>query len=314
MNETTFSMGGQISGTANDSTSGGPGELIKETDTRGFMADVIEASKQVPVIVDFWAPWCEPCKQLTPVIEKVVREAAGQVKLVKVNIEENQALAGQMRIQSIPAVFAFSNGQPVDAFMGALPEAEIKAFIDKVAGPSPADVQAGELIEAAKAAFAEKQFDVAAQAFGQALQLDPANVHALAGLAKCQIEAGDTDSARATLETIPEDKSQDPDVISAHAALELAETDVDTGEIAELTAKIEANEKDHQARFDLAFALNAAGDREQALDQLLTLFALQRDWNEDAARKQLLVFFEAWGMTDELTVAGRKRLSSLMFS
>lgn len=305
-------MGGQITG-AGGSAAGG-GDLIKDTDTRGFMTDVIEASRQVPVIVDFWAPWCEPCKQLTPMIEKVVREAGGRVKLVKVNIEENQALAGQMRIQSIPAVYAFSDGKPVDAFMGALPENELRAFIDKVAGPTASDVQAGEFVEAAKTAFADQEFDIATQGFGQALQLDPENVSAMAGLAKCQMVAGDLDGARATLQMIPEDKSQEPDVISAHAALELAETDVDTGEITELTAKIEADEKDHQARFDLALALNAAGEREHALDHLLKLFSLQRDWNDDAARKQMLVFFEAWGMTDELTVAGRKRLSSIMFS
>ena len=311
MNETSFSMGGQISASGPSAASG---ELIKDTDTRGFMTDVIEASRQVPVIVDFWAPWCQPCKQLTPIIEKVVREAGGRVRLVKVNIEENQALAGQMRIQSIPAVYAFSNGQPVDAFMGALPENEIKAFVDKLAGPSAADVQAEEQIEAAKAALAGGDINIAAQTFGQVLQIDPTNAAALAGMAKCQIEAEDPDGARATLEIVPEDKRNDPDVVSAHAALELAETSVDTSEIDELTAKVQANEKDHQSRFDLALALNAAGEREQALDHLLTLFSLQRDWDDDAARKQLLVFFEAWGMTDELTVAGRKRLSSLMFS
>lgn len=311
MDETSFSMGGQISASG---AKGAGGDLVKDTDTRGFMADVVEASRQIPVIVDFWAPWCQPCKQLTPVIEKVVREAGGRVKLVKVNIDENQALAGQMRVQSIPAVYAFSNGQPVDAFMGALPESEIKAFVDKLTGPSPAQVQAEELIEAARTALADKEINIAAQAFGQVLQIDPGNVIALAGMAKCQIEAEDTDGARATLEMIPENARNEPDVISAHAALELAETSVDTSEIDDLAAKVEANEKDHQARFDLALALNAAGEREQALDHLLTLFSLQRDWDDDAARKQLLVFFEAWGMTDELTIAGRKRLSSLMFS
>ncbi len=304
-------MGGQISASG---TAGADGDLIKDTDTRGFTADVIEASRQVPVIVDFWAPWCEPCKQLTPLIEKLVREAKGAVRLVKVNIEENQAIAGQMRIQSIPAVFAFANGQPVDGFMGALPENEIKAFIDKVAGPSAADQQIEELVAAGKAAFAEQQFPVAAQAFSQVLQADPQNTAALAGLAKCQIEDGDTDGARATLELVPADKKADPDVASAHAALELAAIAVDTSEITELTSIVEADETNHQARFDLALALNAAGEREAALDHLLALFKLQRDWNDDAARKQLLVFFEAWGPTDELTVTGRRRLSSIMFS
>lgn len=311
MNQTNFSMGGQVTASG---AGGQGGDLIKDTDTRGFMTDVIEASRQVPVIVDFWGPSCGPCKQLTPVLEKVVREAGGKVRLVKVNVEENQALAGQMRIQSIPAVYAFANGQPVDAFMGAVPESEVKAFVAKLTGPSAAELQVEEIIEAAKAAFADKEYAVAAQAYGQVLQMDPGNIAAIAGLAKCQIEAGDTDGARAALELVPAEKQNDLDIVSAHAALELADAAADTGEISELTDKLNADDKDHQARFDLALALNAAGEREQALDHLLTLFSMQRDWNDDAARKQLLVFFEAWGMTDELTGSGRRRLSSLMFS
>ncbi len=304
-------MGGQIS--ASDNTGTG-GDLIKDADTKSFMTDVIEASRQVPVIVDFWAPWCGPCKQLTPTIEKLVRQAKGAVKLVKVNIDENQALAGQMRIQSIPAVFAFANGQPVDGFMGALPESEIKAFINKIAGPSADDQQVEELIAAGKAAFAKKDLNMAAQAFGQALQLDREHPAALAGLVKCQIEAGEIEGAEATLALVPPDKQDDAEIASARAALELAATPTDTGDIGRLRDEIAADSANHQARFDLALALNAAGQREEALDHLLAIFQTQRDWNDDAARKQLLVFFEAWGASDELTIAGRRRLSSIMFS
>ena len=306
-----ISMGGQISGNG-----AGPAgaDLIKDTDTRGFMADVIEASRKVPVVVDFWAPWCEPCKQLGPIIEKAVIEAKGAVKLVKVNIEENQAIAGQMRIQSIPAVFAFSNGQPVDGFVGAKSESEIRAFIARIGGPSDEQQQIEKMTEAAKAAFAEKDFATAGQMFAAILQVDRENTAALSGLAKCQIEAGDLDAARATLALVPPDKQDDADIASAQAALELADAPSDSEEIAGLRLALNNNLGDHQARFDLASALNAAGERQEALDHLIEIIKAERDWNDQAARKQLLKFFEAWGQTDEMTVTGRRQLSSILFS
>ncbi len=304
-------MGGQIAGTG---TGAPQADLIKDSDTKGFMADVVQASREVPVIVDFWAPWCGPCKQLGPIIEKAVREANGKVRLVKVNIDENQALAGQMRIQSIPAVYAFVDGQPVDGFMGALPESEIRAFIERVAGPSSEDQQIEQLLEAAKAALADKNFAAAGQMYAGVLQADRENLAAIGGLAKCQIETGELDAARATLALVPPGKETDADIASATAALELAEAPSDDAEIEQLRSALAADPADHQARLDLATALNAAGRREEALEQLIEIIRTDRGWNDEAARKQLLKFFEAWGMTDELTIAGRRQLSAILFS
>jgi putative thioredoxin len=311
MDGTVISMGGQISGNGS-----GPAdsEIIKDGSTATFMADVIEASRQVPVIVDFWAPWCGPCKQLGPMIEKIVKEAKGGVRLVKINVEENQALAGQMRVQSIPAVFAFSNGQPVDGFMGALPEKELREFVSRIAGPSKEQQQIEQLTEAAKTALANKEFNTAGQMFASILQVDRENTSAIAGLAKCQIEAGDTEGAEATLALVPADKKDDPEVASALAALELASQTADSAEITRLREQLAANSTDHQARYDLATALNAAGNREEALDLLIEIVRADRNWNDEAARKQLIKFFEAWGHSDEVTIAGRRRLSSLLFS
>jgi putative thioredoxin len=287
--------------------------LIKDSDTRNFMADVIDASRQVPVLVDFWAPWCGPCKQLTPALEKLVREAKGAVRLVKINVDENQQLAAQMRIQSIPAVFAFVNGQPVDGFMGALAEAELKKFVSRLTGADiGAEIEA--ILTEADTALAARNYKVAGQIYGDILGADRENLRAIAGLARAQIGTGDLDGARATLALVPPAKASDPAISSARAALELALTPVDTGEIARLSRAVEQNPADHQARHDLAVALNAAGRRDEALDHLLSIVRKQRDWNDDAARKQLVKFFEAWGPKDELTVAGRKRLSSILFS
>lgn len=291
----------------------GAGDLIVDTTTRDFGRDVIEASRHVPVIVDFWAPWCGPCKQLTPILENAVKAARGAVKLVKMNIDEEPEVAQQLRVQSIPAVFAFKNGQPVDGFMGAMPESQVKAFIARLAGdmgPSPAE----ELIEIGREAFDIGDLSRAAQAFAQAAQEEPGNPAAVAGLARCYIAAGDLDRAKQTLALVRPDARNDPEIAAAQAALSLAEKAGDLGDIADLQAKVEANPKDHQARFDLALALNARGDREGAVDQLLISIEYDRNWNEQAARKQLVEFFDAYGPKDEITLSGRRRLSSILFS
>lgn len=302
--------GGQ--GGGQGSASGAEG-LIADTTTRNFGKDVIEASRDVPVLVDFWAPWCGPCKQLTPILENAVRAARGAVKLVKMNIDEEPEVAQQLRIQSIPAVYAFKNGQPVDGFMGAMPESQVKAFIARLAGdtgPSPAE----ELIEIGREAFEAGDLSRAAQAFAGAAQEEPGNPAAVAGLARCYIAAGDLDRAKQTLALVRPDARNDAEIAAAQAALSLAEKADDLGDIAELQAKVEANPKDHQARFDLALALNARGDREGAVDQLLVSIEYDRNWNEQAARKQLVEFFDAYGPKDEITLSGRRRLSSILFS
>jgi putative thioredoxin len=300
-----------VLGNANPATAA---DLIKDSDTKRFAVDVLEASKTVPVIVDFWAPWCGPCKQLGPAIEKVVKQANGKVKLVKINVDENQQLAAQMRIQSIPAVFAFVNGQPVDGFMGNVPESQLKKFVDRLGSQGGLAEEIETALQAAAEALATKDYQTAAQIYLQILQADRENVKALAGLAKCQIETGDLENAKATLELVPPSKASDPDAVSARAALELALNPVDQSEAAGLQALVDGDPKNLQARFDLAVALNGTGRREEALDHLLFIVKTQRDWNEEAARKQLVKFFEAWGPKDDLTIQGRRRLSSLLFS
>jgi putative thioredoxin len=303
---------GQTGGTMAAKTP--PADLIKDSDTKRFMADVIEESRKQPVIVDFWAPWCGPCKQLGPTIEKVVRNANGKVKLVKINVDENQQLAGQMRVQSIPAVFAFVDGQPVDGFMGALPESQIKQFVDRLGSQGGLAAEIAAAVEEAKAALAEKQYGVAARIFAQVLQADREHAGAIAGLARCQIEAGELEKAKATLALVPPGKANDPDVASAKAALELKLHPPDTSQIGKLEERIAERPDDHQVRYDLAMALHGAGARHAALDHLLHIVRLKRDWNEEAARKQLVQFFEAWGPKDELTLLGRRKLSSILFS
>ena len=287
--------------------------LIKETTTQAFVKDVIEESKRQPVLIDFWAPWCGPCKQLTPILEKVVRAAKGKVKLVKMNIDDHPAIPGQMGIQSIPAVIAFVNGQPADGFMGALPESQVTAFLerltkDKIGGETK------DLLKAADTALAEGDAAGAADMYAQVLAEDSANVPALAGLARCYVAAGAIEQAKQTLAEVPEAKRNDAAVAAARAALEVAEQASSVGPIGELEAKVQANPLDHQARFDLAVALNAKNKRNEAVDQLMEIVRRDRKWNDDGARKQLVQFFEAWGPTDEATVNGRKRLSSILFA
>jgi putative thioredoxin len=293
---------------------GTAGDLIKDSDIEGFMADVIDASRQVPVIVDFWAPWCGPCKQLTPALEKAVREAKGAVKLVKINIDENPEIAQQMRIQSIPAVYAFKGGRPVDGFVGALPDSQVKQFIQKLAGAAgPQQSPVAAALEQAKAAIDAGDSGTATALYSQVLAHEAGNVPAVAGLARCYVAAGDTAKAKQLLDELPPEAQKDNDVQAARAAIELAEQAEQAGDLAEHEAKLRANPADHQARFDLAVAQFAAGKREEAFDHLLELFKTARTWNDDAARKQMVKFFEVLGPTHALTVASRKRLSSLMF-
>jgi putative thioredoxin len=288
-------------------------ELIKNTSTKDFMRDVVEASREVPVLVDFWAPWCGPCRQLTPILEKAVRAAKGAVRLVKLNIDEHPQIPGQMGVQSIPAVFAFQDGKPVDGFMGALPESRVNAFISRlIGGESAADAAAD--LEAAEAALAAGDLNTAAQSFGEILQADRENAQALAGLAKCYIKTGDLARAEQTLALVPPAKAESAPVASARAALELQKKSASVDDVDKLRARVAADPRDAQARFDLALALNAKGDRAGSLEELLAIIAKNRAWNDDAARKQLLQLFDAWGAADPATVTGRQRLSSLLFA
>ena len=291
---------------------GADADLIKDSTTKDFMRDVIEASREVPVLVDFWAPWCGPCKQLTPILERTVRAAKGAVRLVKLNIDDHPQIPGQMGVQSIPAVFAFQDGKPVDGFMGALPESRVADFIARLIGDNAGDIVAD--LEAAEAALAAGDLNTAAQTFGEVLQKDRENAQSLAGLAKCYIKTGDLARAEQTLALVPPAKADSAPVASARAALELARKAPSTGDIEGLRAKLAANPQDAQSRFDLALALNAKGDRNGALEELLALVAKNRSWDDDAARKQLLQLFDAWGVSDPATIAGRQRLSSLLFA
>ncbi len=287
--------------------------LVKDTTTQTFVKDVVEESKRQPVLIDFWAPWCGPCKQLTPVLEKAVRAAKGKVKLVKMNIDEHPAIPGQMGIQSIPAVIAFVNGQPADGFMGALPESQVVAFLDRLTKDSIGG-DAKDLLNAADAALADGDATSAANLYAELLAEDNSNVPALAGLARCYVETGALDQARQTLAMVPDSKRNESSVVAALAALQLAEQAKALGPIAELEQKVAANPLDHQARFDLALALNGKGQRLDALEQLIGVVRRDRKWNDDGARKQLVQFFEAWGPADEATIEGRKRLSSILFA
>jgi putative thioredoxin len=294
-------------------TTAAPDTAVKDTTTQGFVKDVIEESKHQPVLVDFWAPWCGPCKQLTPILEKAVKAAKGKVKLVKMDIDKHPDIPGQMGIQSIPAVIAFANGQPVDGFMGALPESQVVAFLErltkgKIGGDEP------DLLKLADEALAAGDAAGAANLYGQLVAQDGANVAALAGLARCYVVTGALDKAKQTLDLVPEAKRNETPVAAARAALEVAEQANLVGPIDELQRKVDGNPLDHQARFDLATALSAGGKRAEAANHLLEIIKRDRKWNEDGARKQLVQFFEAWGPTDAATLDGRKRLSSILFS
>jgi putative thioredoxin len=289
------------------------GDAVIETTTQTFIKDVIEESKQQPVLVDFWAPWCGPCKQLTPILEKAVKAAKGKVKLAKMDIDKHPDIPGQMGIQSIPAVIAFSNGQPVDGFMGALPESQVMAFLERVT-KSKIGAEEKDLLKTADEALAAGQAAEAANLYGQLLKEDGGNIPALAGLARCYVATGNIEQAKKTLALVPEAKFNDAAVAAARAALELAEQAKSVGPVDELEQKVAANPLDHQARFDLATALSAKGQRAEAVDHLIAIVKRDRKWNDDGARKQLVQFFEAWGAADPATIDGRKRLSSILFS
>ncbi|PSC04772.1 thioredoxin [Alsobacter soli] len=290
----------------------GADTLIADTTTQGFRQDVLAESMNRPVLVDFWAPWCGPCKQLTPVIEKAVKAAGGKVKLVKMNIDEHPQIPGQLGIQSIPAVIAFQRGQPVDGFMGALPESQVKQFIERLVGPlGPGATE--ELIKEAEALLSVGDPAGAAELFGAVLAQEPDNLAAIGALAKVHVDLGDLEGAKRILETTPAGKESHPAVAGARAALDLAEQAGSLGDLADLQRRVEADPADHQARFDLAVALGAKGDRDAATDHLIEIVKRDRTWNEDGARKQLLQYFEAWGPMDPASIAGRRKLSAVLF-
>ncbi len=300
-----------------DILSGAPADLIKDTSEATFMADVVEASGDVPVIVDFWAPWCGPCKTLGPQLEAAVIAAKGAVKMVKINVDEAQGIAGQLQIKSIPTVYAFHKGQPIDGFQGALPESEIKAFIDKVitasGGEAPGE-QLSDAVAAAEEMLAEGAAEDAAQTFAAILEQDPNQAAAYGGLVRSHIALDDLEQAEAILNGAPAEISESPELEAAHAQLELAKQAADAGPVAELTAALEAEPDNAQARFDLALALHAAGQVQEAVAQLLELFRRDREWNDGAAKSQMFTIFEALKGDDPIVLNGRRRLSSMIFA
>jgi putative thioredoxin len=287
---------------------------VKDTTTAQFSADVIRESRNQPVLVDFWAPWCGPCKQLTPVLEKAVRAAGGKVKLVKMNIDEHPSIPGQLGIQSIPAVIAFRDGQPVDGFMGAIPESQVRDFIDRVGGPGNGAAALEDALAAAAKAKAEGDDRAAGELYSAVLAEAPDNAEAAAGLAGLLFDAGRVDEASALLDGVPAEKAGDPAIAAVRARMALAERAAGLGDAAKLEERLAADPKDHQARFDLAMIQNAKEQRQEAADNLLAIVRADRTWKDDGARAQLLQFFEAWGPTDEATLAARRKLSSLLFS
>lgn len=295
--------------------SGSSNGNIKNATTATFATDVIEASRSVPVIVDFWAQWCNPCKQLTPLLEKLVDAENGKVRLVKVDVDANQAVAAQLRIQSLPTVYAFVDGQVVDGFMGAQPESVVREFVGRlVEGGASADEELANVLATGNELLQQGDLHGAVEVFAAILQEDRSNAEALAGLALCYLKNSDAARARQTIDLVPPDKADLAAVLSVKAAIELAEKAESLGDLADLAARLDADPSDHQARFDLAVALAGRDQRQDALDQLLDLVRRDRKWNDEAARKQLLQLFDAWGGADPLVAEGRRRLSSILFS
>lgn len=302
-----------IIGSSTKTTGAADGDLIKDGTIQSFGADVINASLQRPVIVDFWAPWCGPCKTLTPTLEKLVRQANGAVQLVKINIDENQALAAQLRIQSVPTVYAFVSGQPVDGFVGAQPESKLKAFIDALVGSAGADPLV-DALEQGHAALERSDFKAAAKAFSAVLSEDPANAKAVAGMIRSYVGAGNASAARRLVDGLDPEIKAKPEVALALAAVELAEEGAKGGDVARLRKALEDRPDDPQARYDYAVALYGNGDAQGAIDELLSLFRADRTWNDEAARKQLVKIFDALGHGHPLAITGRRRLSTILFS
>lgn len=291
-----------------------PADLIKTGSDATFLADVVEASRNAPVLVDFWAPWCGPCRQLTPALERAVTAARGGVRLVKINIDENPAVAGQLGVRSIPAVFAFHQGRPVDGFVGSLPESQLNQFIARLKDGGDPGEDIDGMLEAAAQALRSGDFTLASQAFGAVLELEPENTKAIAGLARCFLAAGDPAQAREILSLAPAGKANDAELASVRAALDLAAKGAGSGEIGSLRAGVNANPADLDGRFALANALVGRGELAEAADQLLAIIERDRAWNEDAARKLLLQVFDAAGLTSEIARNGRRKLSALLFS
>ena len=310
------SYGGQMNVSASYGGAAPADDLVADTTTANFSRDVLEASRQQPVLVDFWAPWCGPCKQLQPIIEKVVRESAGRVKLVKLNIDDHPSIPGQLGIQSIPAVVAFVAGRPVDGFMGAVPESQIRQFIDKIAGPAGADEKAEieALLAEAKTLFDAGDLGGAADLYGALLQADPENAAALAGIAECMIAAGQPENARQMLTNVSEAVADDPAVAAVVKKLDQIEEARKLGDPAALEQALAQDPDDHAARLKLAKIRNVEGDRQAAADHLLHIMKRDRAFEDDGARRELLQFFDVWGPKDPATIAARRKLSSILFS